>query len=1158
MTYPKSPNANGRNAESENSGTGDAAQRQPGGRHAAGVVPSPNFPAIETEVLGFWKQDGTFQASVENREGAPEWVFYDGPPFANGLPHYGHLLTGYAKDLFPRFQTMRGKQVHRRFGWDTHGLPAELEAERQLGITSKSQIDEMGVAAFNKVARDAVLKYTGEWQDYVTRQARWVDFENDYKTLDITFMESVIWAFKQLHDKGLAYEGYRVLPYCWRDQTPLSNHELRMDDDVYKMRQDQTVTVTFPLVGAKAESLGLTAVRALAWTTTPWTLPTNLALAVGPDIKYAVVPAGPNGTPDATVLREENGSEHDAVTEVLGAEYLLAIDLVGNYAKDLGYDSAEEAKAAISRTVTGRELEGVTYDRLFDYYADTEVWGTENAWTILVADYVTTEDGTGIVHQAPAYGEEDQKASEAAGIPVIISLDDGGKFLPSVPDVAGLLWSDANKPLTQLLKAEGRLLRQASYEHSYPHCWRCRNPLIYKAVSSWFVRVTDFRDDMVDLNQDINWVPDNVKDGQFGKWIGNARDWSISRNRYWGSPIPVWKSDNPEYPRVDVYGSLDELEADFGVRPTDLHRPYIDDLTRPNPDDPTGQSTMRRIPDVLDVWFDSGSMPFAQVHYPFENREWFDSHNPADFIVEYIGQTRGWFYTLHVLSTALFGRPAFKNVLSHGIVLGSDGQKMSKSLRNYPDVNEVFDRDGSDAMRWFLMSSPVLRGGNLIVTEEGIREGVRQLMLPLWSTWYFFSLYANASGESGYDAQWRTDSTDVLDRYLLAKTRRLIEDVTDDLEQLDSTLAAAKLRDFADVLTNWYVRRSRDRFWVGADAAPGDEPTLATEAFDTLYTVLETVTRVAAPLLPLVSERIWQGLTGGRSVHLADWPDPALFPDDPELVAAMDQVRLISSTALSLRKQAGLRVRLPLAVLTVVTQNTGALARFEGILRDELNVKKVTLVEFTEGSAASYGITSRLTVNARAAGPRLGKNVQQVIKAARAGDWTENDGVVIAGGIELAEGEYELELSAGANDGDSGVALALLPGGGFILLDTTMTPGLEAEGLARDVIRAVQDTRKSAGFDVSDRIRLNLVFDDEADAAAVESATDVEIAADTLATRFGVHNAPAEAKDSLPSEWLQSLTGGPVEHYVRIAAGQYANRGSFLVAVARENGLVNV
>ncbi|TFD31482.1 isoleucine--tRNA ligase [Cryobacterium cryoconiti] len=1154
MTYP----------QGQQSGSTD----QPGG-----IVPSPNFPQIETDVLAFWKNDGTFQASIDNRADAPEWVFYDGPPFANGLPHYGHLLTGYAKDLFPRFQTMRGKLVHRRFGWDTHGLPAELEAERELGITDKSEIEKMGIGAFNAVARSSVLKYTRVWEEYVTRQARWVDFENDYKTLDVTFMESVIWAFKRLHDKGLAYEGYRVLPYCWRDQTPLSNHELRMDDDVYKMRQDQTVTVTFPLVGAKAEALGLTAVRALAWTTTPWTLPTNLALAVGPEIVYAVVPAGPNGTPDATVLRE--GAAASAATEVLGAEYLIAIDLVGNYAKDLGYESAADAVAAVSRTVIGADLEGVSYDRLFDYYADTALWGTQNAWTIVVADYVTTADGTGIVHQAPAYGEEDQKICEAAGIPVIISLDAGGKFLADVPEVAGQLWSDANKPLTQLIRNEGRLLRQASYEHSYPHCWRCRNPLIYKAVSSWFVRVTDFRDRMVDLNQDINWVPENVKDGQFGKWIGNARDWSISRNRYWGSPIPVWKSDNPDYPRIDVYGSLDELEADFGVRPTDLHRPYIDELTRPNPDDPTGQSTMRRITDVLDVWFDSGSMPFAQVHYPFENADWFDSHNPADFIVEYIGQTRGWFYMLHTLSTALFDRPAFKNVVSHGIVLGNDGQKMSKSLRNYPDVNEVFDRDGSDAMRWFLMSSSVLRGGNLIVTEEGIREGARQVMLPLWSTWYFFSLYANASGENGYDASWRTDSTDVLDRYLLAKTRDLIVEVTADLEALDSTQATARLRDFADVLTNWYVRRSRDRFWAGAAvevpvSTGSTTATTANEAFDTLYTVLETVTRVAAPMLPLVTERIWQGLTGGRSVHLTDWPDADLFPADAPLVTAMDQVRTISSTVLSLRKQAGLRVRLPLATLTVVTADTAALAPFEGILRDELNVKSVRLVELADDSASAYGVTSRLTVNARVAGPRLGKAVQQVIKAARAGDWSETDGVVTAGGIDLVAGEYELVLQTGPADGSpvdadaatDAPALALLAGGGFVLLETQTTPELEAEGFARDLIRAVQDTRKSAGFEVSDRIRLDLVFYSAEDAETFALAPGVDVAAETLTLRFATHVAAEVPEDSLlhglPSEWLQSLAGFPVEHYVLFEAGQYANRGTVLVAVARENGLVHV
>ena len=1076
------------------------------------VQPSPRFPDIEKRILAFWKQDGTFQASIDQREGAPEWVFYDGPPFANGLPHYGHLLTGYAKDLFPRFQTMRGKQVHRRFGWDTHGLPAELEAMRQLGITEKAQIEEMGIATFNAKARESVLEYTKEWEDYVTRQARWVDFENDYKTLDVSYMESVIWAFKQLHTKGLAYEGYRVLPYCWHDETPLSNHELRMDDDVYKMRQDQSVTVTFPLDGPKAESLGLTGVKALAWTTTPWTLPTNAALAVGPDIEYSVV-------------RSADGS----------SDYLLASASVAGYSKDLGYATPDEALDAVTRTVVGRELEGVRYDRLWDYYADAP--GMENAWQILVADYVATGEGTGIVHQAPAYGEDDQLVCAAAGIPIILSVDDGGRFLPVIEDVAGLQVFDANKPLTQKLRADGRLLRVASYEHSYPHCWRCRNPLIYKAVSSWFVKVPEFRDRMGELNQQINWVPENVKDGQFGKWIGNARDWSISRNRYWGSPIPVWKSDDPAYPRVDVYGSLAELEADFGRLPLnaegepDLHRPFIDDLTRPNPDDPTGRSTMRRIEDVLDVWFDSGSMPFAQVHYPFENREFFESHNPADFIVEYIGQTRGWFYLLHVLSTALFDRPAFTNVISHGIVLGSDGQKMSKSLRNYPDVNEVFDRDGADAMRWFLMSSSVIRGGNLVVTEEGIREGVRQLLLPLWSTYYFFTLYANAEG---YEAKPVTGTpANVLDRYILAKTGELVDAVTVELEGLDSPVAAATLRDFADVLTNWYVRRSRDRFWQGDR-----------EAFDTLYTVLETVTRVAAPLIPLVADEMWRGLTGGRSVHLEDWPDAAAFPNDPELVAEMDAVREIASAGLALRKARTLRVRLPLAKLTVSTTRSGWFDGVEGILRDELNVKSV---EFLSGAAFSdFGITQKLTVNARALGPRLGKQVQQVIQAAKAGQWVQTGASIVeVGGVELFEGEFDLELEAA----DESSAIAFLGDGGFVLLDTALTPELMAEGFARDVIRSIQDTRKAAGLDVSDRIVLTITGAHKADVGALGVFAEM-IATETLA----VDATFTEAADP---ETAAALEGSAGAQRTVLSAGQYQNAGVLVIDVTK-SGAVDV
>ncbi len=769
---------------------------------------------------------------------------------------------------------------------------------------------------------------------------------------------------------------------------------------------------------------------------------------------------------------------------------------------------------------------------------------------MLVDDYVTTADGTGIVHQAPAFGEDDQRITEAAGIPLIMSLDDSGRFLPQVTDVAGQLWMEANRPLIRLLRQAGRLLREASYEHSYPHCWRCRNPLIYRAVSSWFVRVTDLKDRLLENNEQITWVPENVKHGQFGKWLEGARDWSVSRNRYWGSPIPVWKSDDPEHPRVDVYGSLAELERDFGRLPrnehgeVDLHRPYIDDLTRPNPDDPTGRSTMRRIEDVFDVWFDSGSMPYAQVHYPFENQEWFDEHAPADFIVEYIGQTRGWFYVMHVLSTALFDRPAFTGVSCHGIVLGSDGQKMSKSLRNYPDVSEVFDRDGSDAMRWFLMASSVLRGGNLVVTEEGIRAGVREFLLPLWNAWYFFATYANAAGGpdgAGYEASWRTDSTDVLDRYILALTGDLVRDVAADLEALDSTLAAAKLRDFAEALTNWYIRRSRDRFWVGVSEDPASR-----EAFDTLYTVLETLTRVAAPLIPLVAEKVWQGLTGGRSVHLQDWPDADAFPAADDIRAAMDAVREASSVANALRKREGKRVRLPLPRLTVAVPDAASLTQFEAILRDELNVKTVDLVELGEDVAARYGISKRLTVNARAAGPRLGKQVQHVIAGAKAGVWEERDGVVVVDGIELQEGEYDLTLEAGG--ADAGTAISLLGDGGFVLLDTTTTPELEAEGLARDVIRAVQDTRKAAGFDVSDRIRLLLQFEDDADAHAVAAAFETaDVAGETLALAAAVRS---RTETLVSSDGVG--VGAEVEYEAVVDAGTYANRGSFTVAVSRQ------
>ena len=1002
------------------------------------------FPQIEQRVLAGWDEDDTFRASVAQRDDAPEFVFYDGPPFANGLPHYGHLLTGYVKDLIPRFQTMRGNKVERRFGWDCHGLPAELEAEKQLGIKDKSEIDVMGLEKFNEYCKSSVLRYTDEWRDYVTRQARWVDFDNDYKTLDLDFMESVMWAFKELFDKGLIYQGFRVLPYSWYEQTPLSNQETRLDD-AYKMRQDPAVTVDMPLHGEGP----LDGANAIIWTTTPWTLPSNLAVAVHPDIDYV------------------------QVTGADGKRYVLAKDRLGHYARELG-----EAPEVLSEH-KGSDLVGLRYDPPFDFFV-----GHENAHRVISADYVTTESGTGIVHLAPAFGEEDMEYCTANGIEIVQPLDPGGKFTAMVPPYEGLQVFDANPVIIKDLKAAGKLLRHETIEHSYPHSWRSGQPLIYMAVPSWFVAVTKFRDRMVELNQDITWVPEHIRDGQFGKWLEGARDWNISRNRYWGSPIPVWVSDDPAYPRTDVYGSLDELERDFGVRPTDLHRPMIDDLVRPNPDDPTGKSMMRRVPEVLDCWFESGSMPYAQVHYPFENREWFDGHFPGDFIVEYNGQTRGWFYTLHVLATALFDRPAFKTVAAHGIVLGEDGLKMSKSKGNYPDVKEVFERDGSDAMRWFLMSSPILRGGNLVVTEQGIREGVRQALLPLWNAWSFLQLYAPTSGE------WRTDSTNVLDRYILAKLAGTRDAITGALETNDIAGACDELRTFCDALTNWYVRRSRSRFW--------DEDK---DAVDTLHTVLEVVTRLAAPLLPLISEVIWRGLTGGRSVHLADWPAHGQLPADVELVSAMDEVRSVCSTVLGLRKAQNLRVRLPLPEVTVASDDAERLRPYLGLIADEVNVKKVDLTTDVDVHGRF-----ELVVNARAAGPRLGKDVQTVIKAVKAGDWSENsDGVVVAAGIELLPEEYTQRLVAAEPESTA----ALPDGAGLVVLDSAVTEELEAEGWAKDRIRELQDARRAAGLEVSDRI--TVVLDVPAERRDWALAHRELIAGEILAVELELAEAPGDA-----------------------------------------------
>ncbi|MDR1394248.1 MAG: isoleucine--tRNA ligase [Bifidobacteriaceae bacterium] len=1053
------------------------------------VPASPSFPLLEQQVLAYWGQDQTFQASVSGRPAEHEFVFYDGPPFANGLPHYGHLLTGYVKDVVPRYRTMRGARVERRFGWDCHGLPAEIEAERELGIKNKSEIDLMGVAEFNAACRASVLRYTDEWEDYVSRQARWVDFANDYKTLNLPYMESVMWAFKTLWDKGLIYQGHSVLWYCFRCGTPLSASETRMDD-VYRQRQDTAVTVAFELLPdllddsvPPAGRTILAGASALAWTTTPWTLPSNLALAVNPEVDYVLV----------------------APATMPGERVLLAEARLGAYKRELG-----DAPPVLTR-FKGRELAGLRYRPLFDFFADRAASG---AFRVVLADYVTTEDGTGLVHIAPAYGEEDKVVTDSAGIALVNPVDSEGRFTQPVAPWAGMNVFEANKPITQALKQSNQLLRQESYDHPYPHCWRCDTPLIQYAVSSWFVEVTKIRHRMVELGQRIEWIPEHVKDGQFGKWLAGARDWSISRNRYWGSPIPVWVSDNPEYPRVDVYGSLDELERDFGVRPDDLHRPAIDQLTRPNPDDPTGSSTMRRVPEVLDCWFESGSMPFAQVHYPFENREWFESHYPGDFIVEYIGQTRGWFYTLHVLATALFDKPSFRTCLTHGIVLGDDGLKMSKSKGNFPDVRMVFERDGADAMRWFLMSGAILRGGNLVVTDEAIRDAVRQALLPLWNTWSFFGLYANAANAgAGLTARHvRVDELDglvPLDRYILARTRQLVRDVTDDLESYRIAEACEAIRQYLDALNNWYVRESRDRFWQ-EDAT----------AFNVLWTVLETLTRLTAPLLPMLSEEIWRGLTGGRSVHLEDWPSLETRPDgigqvlveDDALVTVMERVREICSAGLSIRKTHGIRARQPLASLVVADAAAALLEPFADLIKAEVNVKTLELVEYSPQAAERHGVYTKLEVNARVAGPRLGRAVQDVIKAVKLGGWRRDEagGVVVAtldGEVTLLDGEYSTRTVVEDAMGDH-FGATVLTGNGFVVLDLRIDDSLAAEGCARDVIRLVQDERKAAGLHVADRIELSLAVPRQWQAAVQVHAELIK--RETLAVSLTLDQAPVD------------------------------------------------
>ena len=1069
------------------------------------VSAAVNLPAVEQGILALWQNLDAFQESNRRRKGQREFVFYDGPPFATGTPHYGHLLAGTIKDIIPRYWSMRGYHVERRFGWDCHGLPIENLAQKELGWSGAVEIRQKGVAAFNEQCRSMVQTYVGEWRKTVTRMGRWVDFDNDYKTMDKNYMESVWCVFKELWKQpGRVYKAHRIMPYSWKLTTPLSNFEAGNN---YKDVQDPAVTVRFAVKASclhtsrpGSMSSNVTIIRQdsvlnepgkpalpspvagvtisldghrvyfLAWTTTPWTLPSNLALCVGPSVVYSWIRNLANGD-----------------------SYILAKDRLASLFKDeKSYELLAEFLG--SDFVHSAYEQPLAYEPLFPYLKDRP-----GCFRVVADDFVTTGDGTGIVHIAPAYGEDDYRVSKANGIiardatDIGDLLDEEAKFLPAATEYAGQFCKDADKAIIKRLKDEGKLVHQSTIVHSYPFCERTDTPLIYRAIEAWYVRVEDLRDRLVANNSQIRWVPEAIGSNRFGNWLKEAKDWNISRNRFWGSCIPIWVNVADRNDLICV-GSVEELERLSGQTVTDLHKHFIDQIEIKK-----DGKTYRRTPEVLDCWFESGAMPYGQQHYPFENKAHFEANFPAQFIAEGLDQTRGWFYTLLVLSTALFDKPAFKNVVVNGLVLAEDGQKMSKSKKNYPDPNLVLDQYGADALRAYLIDSPVVRAEPLKFSEAGLKEIVRTVVLPYWNAMSFFTTYANVDG---FDPRtWAArpvGDRKPVDRWVLSVMQSLIRDVNAEMEGYRLYNVVPRLVDFINQLTNTYIRLNRTRFWKSEDRAD------QADAYHTLYTVLTTFAKVLAPFMPFLTEEVHQRLVrtvdaaAPASIHWCDYPQVDARLIDTQLeydVAAMLQA---GSLARKLREDHKLKIRQPLPAITVVSRDAGiraAAERFALSLAAELNVKAV----HTSVDEVAF-CTITVKPNFAALRVRAGAKLKDI--GAALAKWSfaevaelEAGATVEVAGVVIGVADVLLQRSP------KGGAFVASEGAVTVVLDSTLSPELVAEGHARELISLLQQARKAAGLAVSDRIAVAWDCADAERAAAIElhAAT---IADEVLALQF--------------------------------------------------------